>query len=241
MYVYKTKIFSKIYSITQKTYNNYINGRLRTKQLLYPVIFRYNSSDIDVFSQVFIADEYNPLTTIRDVKLIVDCGANVGYSAAYFLSKFPEAYVIAVEPDTRNYELLKENLRNYGDRVAIICSAVWSHKVGLKVCIICSGEKSEWATTVRECTYDEQADLEALDISTLLNQSNYDDIDILKIDIEGSEKILFSRNFETWVNKVRTYAIELHGEESREIFYRALISGSFNFSRSGELTIAQRC
>jgi len=70
-----------------------------------------------------------------------------------------------------------------------------------------TGDNSEWSTTVRECIDDEQADLEALDIATLLSQSNYGKIDILKIDIEGAEKIVFSRNFESWVNKVHTYAI----------------------------------
>ena len=35
-----------------------------------------------------------------------------------------------------------------------------------------TGDHSEWATTVRECMDGEQADLEALDIATLLSQSN---------------------------------------------------------------------
>lgn len=226
--------------MTQKMHNGYIEGTLYTNQLLHPIVFRYNSSDINVFSQIFISDEYNPLTRLENVKLIVDCGANVGYASAYFLSKFPETHVIAVEPDRRNYELLKKNLREYGDRVTTLCSAIWSHKVGLKLCIGQMDDKSEWATTVRECREGEQADLEAIDISTLLSQSNYDEIDILKIDIEGAEKIVFSRNFGSWLNKVRAYAIELHGEESREIFYHALTSSPFQFSHSCELTIAQR-
>jgi FkbM family methyltransferase len=240
LYIWKTKILNSICGIKGKIGNSNRTGTLSTKQLQHPVVFRYNSSDISVFSQIFISDEYSSLAILRDVKLIIDCGANVGYSSAYFLSKFPEADVIAVEPDKRNYELLNQDLSAYGNRVTTIWSAIWSHKVGLKVCIGQSGDESEWATTVRECIENELPDLEAVDIATVLNQSNHDEIDILKVDIEGSESIVFSRNFESWINKVRLLVIELHGKECADIFYSALSSGSFSYSRSGELTIAQR-
>jgi len=46
-----------------------------------------------------------------------------------------------------------------------------------------AGDESEWATTVRECRQYEQPDLYAVDIETLLRQSNREEIDILKIDI----------------------------------------------------------
>jgi FkbM family methyltransferase len=241
LYIYKTKVLNAIYGIKKISGSSYKTGVLNTRQLMHHVLFRYNSSDINVFSQIFVSDEYRTLAVSQDIKLIIDCGANVGYSSAYFLSRFPEAHIIAVEPDRSNYEILNQNLSAYGDRVTTICSAVWSRNVGLKVHIGKVGEKREWATKVRECIEGEEADLHAMDIATLLNRSNHDRIDILKVDIEGSERIVFSQNFESWINKVGTLVIELHGNECREIFYRALSSGSFRLSHSGELTIAQRC
>lgn len=240
LYLYKTKVLDKIYSTRNRIDNSYKIGTLRAKQLLHPVVFRYNSSDVPVFRQIFISEEYKRLTTLREVKLIIDCGANVGYSSVYFLSKFPDAHVIAVEPDRSNYELLMRNVSVYGDRVTAICSAVWSHKAALKVCAGHVGDKREWATTVRECIGDEEADLEGLDIAFLLNQSLFPKIDILKVDIEGAERVVFNQEFKGWINKVRTIAIELHGKECQEIFYRAISEGSFDVSRSGENTIAQR-
>jgi hypothetical protein len=34
---------------------------------------------------------------------IIDCGANIGCSAFYFLSKYPDAELIAIEPDEGNF------------------------------------------------------------------------------------------------------------------------------------------
>jgi len=240
LYILKTKMLRPVYNTTQREAAGYRTGTLRTNQLQFSVLFRYNSSDINVFSQIFVADEYHPLNILQNVKSIIDCGAYVGYSSAYFLSRFPEAHVIAVEPDKKNYRLLKQNLEPYGRRVKAINAAVWRSKTGLKVSERDIGEEGEWATTVRECREGEQPDLEAVDIETLLNQSNSDKIDILKIDIEGAESVLFSGNVNRWVNRVRTFAIELHNEECRQVFHRALGSEIFSFSSSGEITIAQR-
>jgi FkbM family methyltransferase len=240
LYIFKTKIIKRMYSMILRKSGRYKMGTLSSKELRVPVVFRYNSSDTNVFSQLFIVDEYRPLTDLRDVKLIVDCGAYVGFSSAYMLSRFPEASVLAVEPDPKNYELLKQNLSPYQERATTINAAVWSRKVGLKLRSGHPGEESEWVTTVRECRQGEPADLQAVDIETLLRLSNRDEIDIIKMDIEGAEAMVFSENFEPWIKKVRAFAIELHNEECSKAFYRALGSGSFRFSHSGEIAIARR-
>ena len=71
---------------------------LLSKHARYPLRCRPGTSDVAVFGQIFRDLEYQCLDNARDVSLILDCGANVGYSAAYFLTCFPRAQVIAVEP-----------------------------------------------------------------------------------------------------------------------------------------------
>lgn len=238
-YVWKSKVLNRLYSL-KKEQSFYRQSNLRSRELLHPVCFRYNSSDIPVFHTIFVKNEYETIEPDKPPKLIVDCGANVGYSSAYFLSKYPSARVIAVEPDKRNYEVLRQNLKPYGDRATTILSAVWSHKAKLKVVAGEFADNREWATTVKECAENEAADLEALDISSILAQSGCDEIDILKIDIEGSEAIVFEQNYKPWLDKAGIIAIELHGKKCREIFHRALGLDDFDFSRAGELTIARR-
>src|SRR5262249_42101559 len=120
LYIHKTKLLKYLYGAIEPKRSGYRLGILSTNQLQAPVVFRYNSSDINVFSQIFVTDEYGPLSSLATVKSIIDCGAYVGYSSAYFLSKFPEAHVVAVEPDRNSYELLRHNLSVYGGRVTAI-------------------------------------------------------------------------------------------------------------------------
>jgi hypothetical protein len=42
------------------------------------------SSDLHVFRQIFVEREYGCLDDLADVRLIIDCGANAGYSSGSF-------------------------------------------------------------------------------------------------------------------------------------------------------------
>src|SRR5262245_51635214 len=81
--------------------------RIHPRSSMYPLFGRRSSSDVEVFHQVFIEREYKCLDDLSDVGLIIDCGANVGYSSAYFLSKHPTSRIIAVEPDPDNFAMLR--------------------------------------------------------------------------------------------------------------------------------------
>ena len=66
---------------------------------------RFGTSDRAVFNQIFIEQEYACLNHVKDPKLIMDCGANVGYSSLWFLNRYPGAHMIAIEPDAGNFKL----------------------------------------------------------------------------------------------------------------------------------------
>ncbi|MDZ7360175.1 MAG: FkbM family methyltransferase [candidate division KSB1 bacterium] len=206
----------------------------------FPLLCRTRSSDRQVFGQIFIDREYGGLDHLRQPRFILDCGANVGYAAAFFLTQFPRANVLAVEPDERNFAVLQRNLAPYGNRAQALLSAVWSHQTGLKVCRGQYGDGQEWATQVRPCLEGEGPDVVAADIGALLSSSGFDRIDILKMDVEGAEAVVFSSNYESWIDKVDCFMIELHDERCRQAFFHALEGRAFTFSRSGELTVAQR-
>jgi hypothetical protein len=70
-----------------------------------------------------------------------------------------------------------------------------------------------------------------------MRQHQCEKIDILKIDIEGSEKELFESDYETWLPKVTTLIIELHDrmrEGSSLSFFRALTKYNFRLAVKGE-------
>lgn len=204
-----------------------------------PLICRLRSSDRYAFGQVFIHQQYACPKPFRSPKYIVDCGANVGYTSVYFLQRFPEAKVVAIEPDRRNYEVLVKNLAPYGSRAVPMLAAVWSHQGGMILQPSFAGRGSEWSSQVREAGPGETFDVEAVDIAWLLDHSPDGYIDILKIDIEGAEEEVFAQGYERWLDRTGMILIELHGERSRELFFEATSRANFQVSQRGEITIAQ--
>lgn len=193
-----------------------------------------------MFNQIFVKREYQCLDDVASADLIVDCGANVGFSSAYFLSRFPGATVIAVEPDAGNFAALEWNLQPFGERVRAIQSAVWSHPCGLVLEEQTMGARREWARQVRECRDGEAAAMTAMEIGGILDASGRERISILKIDVEGAEGEIFSRGFERWIGRVDNIVIEIHNEVNERIFRKAIEGLPFLISGHGELTVCKR-
>lgn len=216
---------------------------LNTRQARHPLFFRVGSSDVRVFHQIFIDREYEPLCDLRDVRLVIDCGANVGYSSAYFLSRFPGSRVVAVEPDSGNYAMLARNLRAYGDRATSVQAGIWSANVPLKASRDRYRDGGEWSFQVRPAEADEEPDFRGVSIPSLLEDSGSSRISLLKMDIEGAEAVVFRANVE-WLDRVDAIAIELHDDSSfgkaSDIFHEAIRDRGFDVSHSGELTICRR-
>lgn len=212
---------------------------LYTRASRFPLHCRLNSSDPYVFYQVFMEQEYAVLKDLKDVRLIIDCGANVGYSAAYFLTLYPEAKLIAVEPDSANFALLERNLKPFGDRVQLHRAGIWSHTTGLTVCRGSYRDGAEWSTQVRESLPGETPDVEAIDIGALLRASGHAQIDMLKIDIEGSETVVFAARYEAWLGRTRNMAIELHDDECERVFHAAVANYPFALSRNENVVVCK--
>ena len=159
---------------------------LRSKFAAHPVQCRALTSDLKVFNQIFIQREYRCLDDIEGSGRIIDCGGYVGYSAAYLLTRFPDAAIIVVEPDPRNSKTLRQKLMPYGSRVTAIQSGGWSHPCDLVLSENQRGDGQEWGRQVRECRFGEDAAMEAVDIVLLLRNSPFETFFVLKIDAEGA-------------------------------------------------------
>ena len=82
----------------------------------------------------------------------------------------------------------------------------------------------EWGFRTEEVKSSKGATLKAITVDEILKQSACDRIGILKIDIEGAEKELFSKNY-SWLDKVDVLIIELHDRLKKgcsKSFYSAI-------------------
>ncbi len=212
--------------------------RVEIKNAQYPLFMRIGSSDREVLAQIFMEREYEPIA-VGSARTILDLGANVGYSSAYFLSKYPDASVLAVEPDSGNYAMCGRNLEPYGSRARVVHGAAWPERSKLAVDRGGWRDGREWTAQVRpakeESTTSES--VEGYDMPSLIELSGATEIDLLKIDIERSELELFARNTESWLPRIRNLCIELHGADCEAVLFRALADYSYHLSRTGELTV----
>lgn len=212
--------------------------KMKPRTAMHPVCARLgNSSDMDVFDQVFRFQEYSCVREIPSPHFILDLGANVGYSSAYFLSCFPSAKLVAVEPDPGSFDLCRQNLAPYGERAHAVLGAVWSRASVLTLCRGAFRDGREWATQVRESQESDGANVKSWDIRGLLELAGETRIDLLKVDIERSELELFRAGASAWLPQVRNICIELHGPDCEDAFFSALNDFDYELGRWGELTV----
>lgn len=205
-----------------------------------PLLCRGGSSDIDVFKHVFVLREYQAIDDIGEPDFIVDCGANAGYSSAYFLSVYPRAHLVAIEPDSGNFRMLELNTAGFGDRCERLQAGIWSEPCGLRVVDSPVGDGREWARGVVVAGPGEQADIQAVGVADVLARSRFERISLLKVDIEGAEAVLFGPGAEEWLDRVDNIAIELHGDECTRIYHEAVDPAGFVSEQRGGLTLSRR-
>jgi FkbM family methyltransferase len=203
------------------------------------------SSDLNVFAQIYQYNEYKPLVETfkkhfpNDKKLhIIDAGSNIGLTSVYLSRHFPNSSFIAIEPEDSNFESVCFNLEANQVKNAIkIKGGLWSKNTNLKI-VNDFRDQKDWSVRVEETN--EEGDLKAFSIRHLMKEYHFEAIDILKIDIEGSEKEVFTgANADvSFLAKTKCIAIEIHDEfDCRAEINGILTRHNFRFYESGELTI----
>jgi FkbM family methyltransferase len=198
--------------------------RLRIPRFPHPVYIRGGqSTDAVALYEVLVTQEYALTVDLDSPAFIIDGGANVGMASLYFLNRYPAARVVAVEPDAANLELCRKNLEPYGERVTLLQGAIW--KSGGGSLSLETGEQA-WSSRVLD---DRAGSIEAFTVPSLIARGG-GKVDLLKLDIEGSEGEVFGPEAQEWLPKVRNIAIELHGEERKTRFFAALEGYRYDLS-----------
>jgi FkbM family methyltransferase len=134
--------------------------------------------------------------------LIIDAGANIGAAALQFLSFFPNARVVSIEPEAGNYALLARNTAG----LDVVCMhAAASARAG-RVKVSDPGE-GNWGFRT-EASADGEIPCVTINDIVRQNASTHFPF-IAKIDIEGGEAELFSGSTE-WVEQTPILIVELH-------------------------------
>jgi FkbM family methyltransferase len=127
-------------------------------------------------------------------QVFLDVGANIGYFSVLAARKVgPGGHVYSVEPHPRMAEILRRNawINGYGEIITLWRKAAWSEPrtltFNLRVNYAANSSAGAMSADALEHLQDEQEsiDVEAVTLDELLDQVPH--IDVMKIDVEGSE------------------------------------------------------
>lgn len=163
--------------------------------------YRLNRGDIQSIREVWYESVYRLPRHARN-ETFVDLGANIGLTSLWFRETYNPAFIVAVEPSKENARLVKLNFDENGIRGELVEAAVGSsdgvakfrHEIDSNLGHI--GERGE---EVRMCSMN----------SVLGFLDEGASIDVLKVDIEGSEAELFSGDL-SWLSRVSLILVEFH-------------------------------
>jgi FkbM family methyltransferase len=197
----------------------------------HPIHLRNSKGDFISFREIFFKKEY-ALELPPAIKpiVIIDTGANIGLTSVFFANRYPDAKIICIEPDTENFKCVVKNVSGYNN-ITPLNKALWHTTEMLSLANKGFGDRGFMIEEGNEKT------TEGISLSAIMQQHGLSHIDILKIDIEGSEKEVFSAGYEHWLPKTKCLVIELHDRMKpgcSDSVFAAIANYDFSKSIKGE-------
>jgi FkbM family methyltransferase len=210
--------------------------KFKPKGFRYPIYIRSKTTDYTTFIQIFCERQYD-IFLKEEPSIIIDCGGNIGLTSVFFKNKYPNAKIITIEPEINNYKLLVKNTNHYTNIVPLR-KGIWNKSCYLR---IINPQGNNDAFIVEESP--NITDIQAISLTDLIKEYNIHSIDILKIDIEGSEKELFDIGYENWLPLVKVLVVELHDLPHKNFSYpvlKALSEYKFNIIIRGQSLVCYK-
>ena len=190
----------------KKIYYKHLNpGKVRSHKLFGREFFFISPTELmHGFKEIFIEEVYKQ--NLSPDPFIIDCGANIGLSIIYLKQRFPDAEIIAFEPDEENFRLLKKNIESFGYKnIEVRKEAVWVENTIIHF----TGEGS-MSSRIETGSLARTVEVKAIRLSEFLNKP----VDFLKIDIEGAEFRVLMDSVDK-LHFVKNLFLEYHGSYSQ--------------------------
>lgn len=211
-----------------------------------PVTVRVDGSDVGTLKQVFVKREYDlgvanaaaarvaaayaRICASGRRPVIVDAGANIGAASLWFHRLYPDAAIVAIEPEPDNARILRANLAPL-PRATVLEAAIAGESGHVAVRDGATG----WdVTTRRSATGGITAITMAEALATVSDGTPF----IAKIDIEGFESDLFAGDC-SWIDAMTMIIVEPHdwmhpGQHTSAGFQREMGRRNFELFINGE-------
>lgn len=187
---------------------------------------RPRTSDAAVLWDTFHEQFHLPPIALPANPVVVDLGANVGYTAVHFAKRYAGATVVAVEMDGGNCAAARRHVEQVAG-CRLMHAAVWSSDGSVGY----DANAEAWGFHVDSQPAGNSVVVAAKTMKTILAENGLDKVDYVKMDIEGAEWPVLSSGGE-WLPKVRSLKIELHPKFNKDATYEncAAVLGKYGFS-----------
>jgi FkbM family methyltransferase len=169
---------------------------------------RPTSADRWVVIDTFVDGAHLPPDSVRpaDARVVWDLGAHIGSTAVHLAARLPRATVVALEPDPGNAAMARRNAAAWDGRVVVLEGAAWFEDGEVAFAERPGDELA--GRVLPGGNGDHRATAYSLD-TLLAEHTPGDDVDYVKMDVEGAERELLRRNT-GWAAHVRAIKIEVH-------------------------------
>jgi FkbM family methyltransferase len=158
--------------------------------------------------EIFVEEVYRQ--SLQTKPYVIDCGANIGMSVIYMKRLYPDARIVAFEPDDTNFKLLEDNTRSFGyTNVTLRKEAVWIEDTQLHF-----ADTGSMSSRVEKAGATNTKVVNAIRLKDVLTEP----VDFLKIDIEGAEYAVL-KDIREKLPFVKNMFLEYHGDfnQSKEL------------------------
>ena len=210
-------------SLRKIYYKHLGSGRIRTHELFGRTLYYYSPTELlHGFKEIFIDEIYRQSLPAKP--FIIDCGANIGLSVIYLKRLFPDAEILAFEPDEMNFELLQKNIRSFGfGGVVARREAIWKDN-----CILRFSSEGSMSSRIEQENSGKSVEVAAVRLKDFLNRK----VDFLKIDIEGAEYDVMLDIADS-LKQVQHLFLEYHGNFSQNkelnMLYEIIVANGFSY------------
>jgi FkbM family methyltransferase len=187
----------------------------------FPITMR--KSDIFTLAEIFFDRQYAIHSPLPAHPLVLDCGANVGLSAIWFLAGWPGARLHAFEPEPNNFRLLEMNIGTRTD--AVLNRTAVGRESGNALLFVADHGAMH---SVKDASVGRRSiDVSCVSLGDYLRAKRIDRVDVLKLDVEGSELDAIE-GLGSAIDSVHVIVGELHEKTVDEVrFYRYVEGKSF--------------
>jgi len=167
-----------------------------------------------IMSEVYKEQLYAPFLLGKKDQIILDVGANIGITAHYF-AKYGKVY--SIEPAREHFNCLSEMIKfnKLEDRITPINKALFINSNKLPL----FHNKNRTMYSLHSAVNDNSTAPETVDcirLDDLVKEYKIDHIDMMKLDVEGSEvEIVSSDSFRNVSDIIKLIVIERHSWNGR--------------------------